>query len=169
MCRKAGLVLNSATGLTEADPAWLWKLRIKGKVALDEKEVERAFLASAKSDSDSYFAKAYAAIQKPLAKGDIENEVSRCEWKLLEFWLAKENAPFFMSFCFYNDKALAKLLDFLLRQNQGHYSEKSIRKTWERLGLKKSTVLLFRDVEIAPLGESAAVMPVLYKVIQSPR
>jgi len=164
MCRKAAAALDSAAGLTESDPAWLWKLKIKGKGALDEREVEREFMKAAKNADNAIFQKADAARSSPINDADIKSQINKVEWLLLELWLAKGNAPFFRSLCYYNDTALAKLAGFLLGNNQGH-NGKSIRKVWERLGLKKSTKLLFRDVEIHP-GKPA--MPVPYKVIQIP-
>jgi hypothetical protein len=168
MCRKAAAALDSAAGLTESDPAWLWKLKIKGKRALDEKEVEREFMDAAKNSDNAIFLKAATALSSPVKKdADFRgDEISKVQWLLLEQWLAKENAAFFRSLCYYNDKALAKLVAFLLNCNLGEsFPEKNIRNVWKRLGLKKSTRLLFCDVEILP-GKPA--MPVPYKVIQSP-
>jgi hypothetical protein len=164
MVRKAFKALDSAAGLSESDPPWLWKLKIKGKKALEEKDIERAFLESAKAESDgALFKKAVSAHASLLDDREIKAQIPKVEWLLLEYWVAKEKAPLFRSLCYYNDQALAKLVAFLLKLNPG--SDKSIRKIWERLGLKKSRRLLFRDVKIIA-GKPA--MPVFYKVIQNP-
>jgi hypothetical protein len=166
MSGKAAEALNSATGLSESDPAWLWTLKIKGGSALDQTQIQRALVEAVKTNSSEWnLLKKINAPSEPLADADVNENITKAEWMLLEFWLAANNAPFFRSFCYYNDKALAKLVDHLLDHAQGHYSDKSVRKIWERLGLKKSTKLLFRDVEILP-GKPA--MPIPYKVIQSP-
>ena len=149
MVFKAFKALDSAAGLKESDPAWLWKLKIKGKCALVENDVERAFVEAAKTNSnDDVFQKAITARASSLNDADIKSQINKVEWLLLEQWLAVKNAPFERSLCYYNDKALAKLIDFLLGFNDGHFNDKSIRKVCEKLGLKKARQLLFRDIEV---------------------
>jgi predicted NAD-dependent protein-ADP-ribosyltransferase YbiA (DUF1768 family) len=166
MVRKVGKAVNAAADLVESDPPWLWKLKIKGKSALDEKEVEQAFMEAAKSNSnDDIFQKAVTARESPLNDADIGNEINKVERLLLEQWLAVKNAPFEKSLCYYNDKALAKLIDYLLDFNDGHFNEKSIRNVWKRLGLKKAQPLLFRDIEVKknPQTNKLWAVPIPYK------
>jgi hypothetical protein len=96
MVCKAFKALDSAANLTDFDPAWLWKLKVKGKCALDEKEVERAFMEAAKTNpDDGIFQKAVTARASPLNEADIKGQINKVEWLLLERWLAAECAPFF--------------------------------------------------------------------------
>jgi hypothetical protein len=165
MVCKAFKALDSAANLTEFDPAWLWKLKVEGKCAFEEKEVERAFMEAAKSNfDDGIFKKAVAARASPLNGADIKDQINKVEWFLLEWWLAAEYAPFCKSLCYYNDTALSKLVAFMLGNNQGH-NGKSIRKVWERLGLEKGKPLLFRDIEIKnnPETNKLEAAPILYK------
>jgi hypothetical protein len=166
MRRKAFKALDSATGLTESDPPWLWNLKINGKKALNEENIHQAFIQAAQSNPGTWqLPKAVKALESPLTDALIREQITKAEWLLLEFWLAKSGVPLIYSFCYYNDKALAKLLEFLLSQSEGQYSDKYVRKIWERLGLKKSRRLLFRDVKIV----AGAAQPVPYKeVIQRP-
>jgi hypothetical protein len=167
MVRKAFKALDSVAGLTESDPPWLCKLTIKGKCVLDEKEVERAFLEEAKSNPDGdVFKKATVALRaSPLNDTDIKSKINNVEWLLLEWWLAPDGNQLFKSLCYYNDTALAKLVSYLLGNNQGH-NGKSIRKVWERgLGLKKARQLLFHDVEFKknPPPDQPGAVPIYFK------
>jgi hypothetical protein len=165
MVCKANKALDSAAGLTVSDPAWLWQLKIKGKCALNEKEVECAFLEAAKSDTDTgMIQKAVTALASPLNDADIQSQINKVEWLLLEQWLAKEKADFFRSLCYYNDTALAKLVGFLLGNNQGH-NGKSIRKVCEKLGLKKAQQLLYRDIVVneRPRPNQPGAVPIYFK------
>ena len=166
MVCKANKALDSAADLTVSDPAWLWQLKIKGKCALDETEVERAFLEAAKSNPDGdVFKKATVVLRaSPLNDADIKSKINNVEWLLLQWWLAPDGDQLFKSLCYYNDTALAKLVEFLLGNNQGH-NGKSIRKVWERLGLEKAQQLLFRDVEIKknPLPNQPGAVPIYFK------
>ena len=161
MCRKASKALNSSAGLKESDPAWLWTLKIKGFTALEETHVRQAFIEAVEK---SLFDSELLQPSTRLKDEKIKEHISKVEWALLEFWLAKEGAELSRSLCYYNDNALAKLVDFLFGFADGHYSEQSIRKVWERLGLKKSPKLLFRDVDTSV----KPVMPVPYKVVLMP-
>jgi len=85
MVCKANKALDSAADLTVSDPAWLWQLKIKGKCALDETEVERAFLEAAKSNPDGdVFKKATVVLRaSPLKDADIKSKINNVEWLLL--------------------------------------------------------------------------------------
>jgi hypothetical protein len=52
----------------------------------------------------------------------------------------------------------------MLGNNQGH-NGKSIRKVWERLGLKKGQPLLFSDLEVKknPQANKLWAVPIPYK------
>jgi hypothetical protein len=168
MRRKGFKDLDSAAGLNENDPSWLWTLKIKGKEALNEKSIAQSFIHEAQSDPASWLLpKAVEALQLPLLDADVNAKITKPQRLLLELWLAKSGVPrfYWLSFCYYNDKAIAKMLGFILNYQKGHFNEKSVRKIWERLGLKKSRRLLFRDVEFRR-GEA---FPVIFKkLIQRP-
>jgi len=171
MSRKAGKAVDSAAKLNESDSPLVWKLKIKGRGALDDKEIESEFMEALKSDSNNeFFKKAGTALSSPLNDVDIKKEISNVERLLLEHWLAKETATFIWSLCYYNDKALTRFVEFWLNYNQDQLPEKTIRKVWERLGLEKARTLLFRDMKVKrnPQTNQWCPVPVPYKkVIQA--
>jgi len=170
LCEKAkermvGLAVNEAAGMTEDDPPWLWKLKIKGQSALNEPEVERSFLEAAKgSPGNKLFQQASDALSKPLDDTAIKERIShQVKNLMLKCWLAEDHAPLHKSFCHYSDPALKRLVAFLLDLNE--IDENTIRKIWERLGLRKSKHLLIRDVIIKknPRPNEPGAIPVYFK------
>jgi hypothetical protein len=108
MCCEAFKTLDSATGLTESDPQWLWTLKLRGADALNKKSIARAFIETAQSNSDLW-SKGVKAVHSPLNDAHLLQN-KKVPWRLLECWLASSGSPFQFSFCYYNDKALAKLI-----------------------------------------------------------
>jgi len=143
-------VLKYADSYPAFDP-WLYKFALKGD--LDSEDVKSGIVAAIKNkqqDRATYNALLTMMDRYP---SKVTNEaiseyyLDKLERMILDWWLAPDCSQE-MSYCFYNDPALLKLLKSLIPQNvKGKLTIDRVRKTYKRLGLKKSKRLLFNDVE----------------------
>jgi hypothetical protein len=165
--RYVGRVLNSAAKLTEDDPPWLWKLRLQGAKAADDPILHAEITKALREGNAGLLHRFYevgASLPAALTDDQIDDQILQIEKLLLEGWLARDGANFFCSFCYHSDISLSKLVNFMAwgKLEGSLCNQKSIRKKWERLGLKKASTLLFKDVEI----RDGKLFPVPFKKLR---
>lgn len=164
LCRCVFRAIDSVTGLNPDDPPWLFRCALMGREdARKDPDVQAGILDLIGSPDWIRIAKLLGdSPSSPLENSEINDHIGKLRALLLCHWLAKDGVAFQFSLCYYTDSALAKLCAFQLGRKPDALPSKYVRKTWERLGLKKATVLLFRDVEIS----KSKVTPVFYKKLR---
>jgi hypothetical protein len=145
--KRAFAALDSAAGLTDTDPPWLWRLRLERNPTARRNILDAVKVALQERNPQPFRDILRVLEQAEVSDLNIKEQIARVEWLLLDAWLARDGAPFELSLCYYSDRALAKLCSWWCGLNLEHWNVKSIRKVWERLGLRKASRLLFKDVE----------------------
>jgi hypothetical protein len=143
-------VRKNADSYSAFDP-WVYKFALKDD--LDSEDVKSGIVAAIKNkQQDRATFNVLLTIMdrypsKVTNEAILEYYLDKLERKILDWWLAPDCSQE-MSYCFYNDPALLKLLKFLIPQNiRRKLTIDRVRKTYMRLGLKKAERLLFNDVE----------------------
>lgn len=160
MAQAAHEAVNKVAQLAEDSPPWMCKMKLLGPAAMKDPEIS-ALLAKAQADGEVSFFKELVSHLSTVSPGDDEfrNEVAKDNIFFLENWLKRPSAGLDKSLCYYSDVAIAKVFSWYFGITER--SSDTVRKKWERLGLKRSKYTLFRDVELTSKG----LLPIPFKKI----
>lgn len=148
--------LNAAAKVKRKDPLILWLLSLEGHRDLSNPEIVRV-ISEAATRNDHLFFTRLAKVLETKPRGD-EYEKNKAAEHLIDNWFKPDaevslrggksfqiSHPIELGFCHWNDPTLAA---YFQSRGNPNINSKSIRKTWERLGLKKGRILvnMARDI-----------------------
>jgi len=139
-------------------PSWLYKFSIEQN--LNDPEVKKGLNKAIKKRSlnpeelDQFYRLAKQSPNK-LTLEEAKKVLSKNQNQLLNNWY-HPSRDWSMCFCFYTDKAVSKMFDFL-NNTKIMISDNLVSKTYKRMNLKKASILLFKDIKIS--GDKATPIP----------